>query len=128
MLHQVTQGELKQRNQKNGENARFLGAMCVVSIYQFWEVRFRNEVAAELGVSRQSLQHNLFGDIRLIRIAILHHGGIAGKEIEKCTLLKWFKEGDEIRIDEDKMYDLIFKLRSVCDEWILQRSVSTSNA
>ena len=33
VLHEVTQGELKHRNQKDGENSLFLGRMSVVAIY-----------------------------------------------------------------------------------------------
>lgn len=124
--HKVAQGRLKARNRKNGENAQFLGAMSVVSIYQFWEDRFRNEIAAELGVLRQDLKHDLFGDLRLIRIAIIHHGGAAKKEIERCVLLRWFREGDEIILDEGRVFELITRLRGVCLQWMAQRDAGDS--
>jgi hypothetical protein len=126
--HQVSQGQLKHRNRKNGENALFLGAMSVVSIYQFWEDRFRTEVAAELGIPRHDLKHDILGDLRLIRHAIVHHGSIAKNEIENCALLRWFKEGDEITIDEDRMHELITRLREVCLAWVEQRQATNRNA
>lgn len=118
VLHKVTQGELKHRNRKNGENTLFLGSMSLVAIYQFWEDRFRGEISSEINIPREELKHDLLGDIRLIRIAIIHHGGIAKKEIEKCRVLKWFKEGDEIVIDEPRMDTLITELQILCNNWI----------
>jgi hypothetical protein len=120
--HRTTQGQLVRRNRQNGENALFLGAMSIVSIYQFWEDHFRSEIAAELTMPRQDLTNDLLGDIRLIRIAIVHHGGVAKSEIERCRLLTWFKSGDAVTIDEDKMHDLVARLRTVCDEWLAQRA------
>jgi hypothetical protein len=118
--HKITQGQLKRRNLQNGDNSLFLGSMSVVAIYQFWEDRFRNEIASEMNIPRKELEHNLLGDLRLIRIAIVHHGGIAKREIEKCMILKWFKEGDKISINEDKMHELIVQLRSLCSDWSAQ--------
>ena len=125
--HRVTQGQLKYRNRKNGENALFLGAMSIVLIYQFWEDHFRKEVATELKIPPRDLKHDLLGDLRLLRIAIIHNGSIAKKEIEKCKLLKWFKEGDEIVITEDRMHELIVRLRELCVIWLEQHQSANHN-
>ncbi len=82
-LHKTTQGELKHRNRKNGENALFLGGMCLVAINQFWEDRFRSDIARELSIERKDLKHDVFGDIRRMRHAINHHGAIAKEEISR---------------------------------------------
>jgi hypothetical protein len=121
MLHRVSQGALKHRNQQYGENVLFLGAMTVVAIFQFWGDRFRAEIATELGLNCKDLKHDLFGDLRLIRLAIIHQGSIAKKEIERCALLNWFKEGDKIIIDEDRMHEIVMQLKAVCCAWIEQR-------
>lgn len=47
------------------------------------------------------------GDIRLLRNSIIHHGGIALKNVENCELLKWYKEGDEIFIDAKKFEEIL---------------------
>lgn len=119
--HAVPQGELKHRNRKNGENALFLGAMSVVAIYQFWEDRFRSEIAGELGLEREDLVHDVLGDLRLIRIAIIHHGGVAKKQIAQCRVLKWFQEGEQIQIDEDRIFEIVVKLRNLCVVWMSRR-------
>lgn len=128
LLHTVSQGELKHRNRKNGENALFMGAMCLVAIYQFWEDRFRAEIAAELKLSRDALKHDLLGDIRLIRIGIVHHGGVAKPEIDRCKQLKWFKAGDVIEINDSRMKQVVFALRDVCRQWMIDRSAQPDAA
>jgi hypothetical protein len=122
-LHEVSQGEVKDRNRQHGENSLFMGSLCLVAIYQFWEDHFRNEVAAELKVDRGDLKHDLLGDIRLIRNTIVHHGGVAKADIAKCRLLKWFKPGDSVAIDEEKMKQIVFAIRGACEEWKKAREV-----
>ena len=57
------------------------------------------------------------GDLRLIRNSIVHHAGIALKEIEKCELLRWYKKDDEIFIDEDKFKIIVFHIKSLINQW-----------
>lgn len=118
ILHKTTQGELKHRNRKNGENTLFLGAMCLIAIYQFWDGKFRDEIAGELSITKEELLHDLIGDIRLMRHAIIHHGGIADDRISHCRCLRWFKPGDAIEINEERMKEIILRLRTACDEWL----------
>src|SRR5208283_3673564 len=35
-LHQRTQGQIKQRNQRGDSNEKFIGNMSLVSIYSYW--------------------------------------------------------------------------------------------
>ncbi len=112
--HVITQGELKSRLDKNGHNTLFLANLCVVAIYQYWEDHFRARIAADLGLASGDFKSDLLGDIRQIRIAIVHHGGVGKKDIEKCKLLTWFKAGDVVRIDEDRLYEIVVALRDAC--------------
>ena len=57
------------------------------------------------------------GDLRLIRISIIHHAGIGLKDIEKCELLKWYKEGDLIFIDKTKFEDIIYHIKNMLKEF-----------
>lgn len=52
------------------------------------------------------------GDLRLLRHSIIHHRGIVHKEVKKCQLLKWFSEGDQVMIDEDKFKEMVFHVKS----------------
>lgn len=116
--HIITQGELKSRLDKNGHNTLFLANLCVVAIYQYWEDHYRSKIASELGIQANDLKSDLLGDIRRIRIAIVHHGGTAKSDIEKCKVLKWFGTGDPIVIDEDRMYEIVLAIRDACAQWL----------
>lgn len=103
-----TQAEYKQRNSPSGRNYKFIGNMSLISIYQYWEDYFRSEISSFLIKNHKNdLKSPIMGDLRLLRISIIHHKGIALKEVEKCNILKWYKEGDEIFIDRDKLEEII---------------------
>lgn len=106
-LHQCSQAELKIRNEEGGANHKFIANMCLVSIYQYWEDHYRKEIASVLGKDKNDIQSDIMGDIRLLRLSIIHHGALCKKDVEKCHLLKWFKKGDEIFIDKMKFEQAI---------------------
>lgn len=124
--HIITQGELKSRLDKNGHNTLFLANLCVVAIYQYWEDNYRAKIAADLGIEANDLKSDLLGAIRQIRIAIVHHGGVAKADIDKCKVLKWFKKGDPIKIDGDRMYEIVLALRDACAHWLALCESKTS--
>ena len=102
-----TQGEWKEKIGKDGTNIRHIGNMCLVMIYQYWDDRYRDEIAKSKGISKGELTSDLFGDIRHFRNSIIHNNGIAISEVNRCKILKWFRENDEIVIDAIKMDCLI---------------------
>lgn len=106
-LHRVTQGEFKQRNSKNGINYKFIGNMCLISIYQYWEDYYRDKIAVSKGMKKNDLKSDIMGDLRWLRVSIIHHKGIATKDVEKCKILKWYREGDEIFINKEKILEII---------------------
>ncbi|MCX6120975.1 MAG: hypothetical protein NTX44_05105 [Ignavibacteriales bacterium] len=112
ILHRCTQGEYKQRNDKGGNNYKFIGNMCIVSIYQYWEDYYRSEIANSLGLKKEALLVTVMGDLRILRRSIVHHNGIALQDIDKCEVLKWFKYNNNIFIDELKMEEIVFHIQS----------------
>jgi hypothetical protein len=108
----ITQGEWKLKISPDGTNLRIIGNMCLVMIYQYWEDRYREEIAVSKGVTKEELSSDLFGDIRYLRNSIVHNNGRAISEVDRCKLLKWFKEGEEIVIDVEKMDYLIELIKS----------------
>jgi isopentenyldiphosphate isomerase len=115
-LHSCAQGELKRRNESEELNYRTIANACLVFIYQLWDDHYRREIANLLGVKRESIISNILGDIRYFRHSIIHHRAIAIKDVEKCTLLKWFKEGDEIVINKQQFEELIDVLKEGLEE------------
>ncbi len=110
--HSAPFAEVISRNTKAGNNFRFIGNMCLISIYQYWEDYYRNKIAELLGKEKNELKEPIMGDIRLLRISIIHHKAIALPTIEKCTLLKWYKEGDEIFITKKQFQEIIEHIRA----------------
>jgi hypothetical protein len=111
VLHRCTQRQYKERNMEGGLNYKFLGNMALVALYQYWEDFHRANIAVMLGKDKNDLRAPIMGDLRLLRISIIHHAGIALKEVERCELLKWFREGDAISLDKDQFEEIIFHVK-----------------
>lgn len=114
-VNESTQGEYKQRNAEGGANPIFMGNMCLVAIYQYWEDVYRKEIAAFLGQEKEDLKMPIMGDLRLLRRSIIHHHGVALPDIQKCEVLKWFKPEEMIVLDYPKMEFIVFSLRNALD-------------
>ncbi|WP_213279338.1 hypothetical protein [Chryseobacterium indologenes] len=102
-LHTVSQGELKERLLPEGQNHIILGHVVITQIYQYWNDKYRGEIETALSMKKNDLKANVFGDIRLMRNSIVHHRAISLKEIEKCKIFQWFKEGDQISFTSDQI-------------------------
>lgn len=111
-LHTSTLGEAIERNQPHGSNERFLGSMCLVSIYGFWDSGTRSEIARALCIEHNSVKSDLFGDIRTLRHLLLHAGGVADNTVAKCKVLKWFEPGESVIIDRDKLCEVVEHIRA----------------
>lgn len=110
-LHAVTQGGLKARNAKDGRNHILLGQRFIVDVYTYWEDGYRSRIAEVLDVNRKTILADIFGDIRQIRISIIHHRGVALEDVEKCKILNWFKKGDLIQLTSDQFETIVFEVR-----------------
>lgn len=102
-LHTVSQGELKDRLLPEGRNHVILGHVVITQIYQYWNDKYRGEIETALSLKKDELKANVFGDIRLMRNSIVHHGGVALKEIERCEIFQWFNEGDQISFTPEQI-------------------------
>jgi hypothetical protein len=78
LLHQTTQGILKARIQKGGGNYFILARLLIVLLYELWETAYRTRLATAADIPRDKLTVPIFGDLRLLRHAILHNKGCLG--------------------------------------------------
>lgn len=106
-LHTVTQKQFKERNSPHGQNNLFIGNMALVAIYQYWEDGYRARIAQLMKIEKKELVAPIMGDLRWLRTSIVHHSGIALREVKRCELLKWFEEGDLIYIDYDQFKTIV---------------------
>jgi hypothetical protein len=117
-LHRCTQGEHKSRNEKGGKNYSFIANMCLASIYQYWEDHYREELATSVGKSKNEIMSPIMGDIRRLRVSIIHNNGIAISDIEKCEILMWFKHGEAITLDQHQFETVILEIKKFLWEWM----------
>lgn len=105
-----TQAEFKVRNEKGGTNYKFIANMCLVSIYQYWEDKYRKKIEQALGLEENAVKSDIMGDINWLRQSIIHKKAIASKKVEESKLLKWFKKGAEITIDKDMFEEMVSQI------------------
>ena len=110
-LHKCTQGEYKSRNAEGGFNHLMIANQCLVLIYQYWEDRYRKDLAADLSVDVADISVDTMGDIRLLRHSIVHHRGIALPDVAKCRIVTKFKEGDVIDLSEEEFETMILEVK-----------------
>ena len=68
---------------------------------------------------KNDLKIDSFGDIRLLRQAIMHNRGIATSDMVRCKKFKWFKPKETINIRYEQILHiknyLISELRIECE-------------
>lgn len=106
-LHQVDINTLKQRNETGGTNYRFIGNVCMVTLFQIWDERYRELFALDLAADKRQIEVALFGDLRHYRHAIIHNNGVATSDVEECLVLRWFKRGETILLTRDMFEEVI---------------------
>jgi len=105
-LHECTLRKLRERNEKDGLNYKIIGNLCLVLVYQFWEDNCRHKLEDISGLPRNAILSPLWGDIGHLRNSIIHKNGIAIDDVNKCSVLTWFKAGEEISIN-DKQFEML---------------------
>jgi len=113
----MKQGDVKKRICENGRDYLLLGNQCIVLAYSYWEEYLRIEVGIALGVLKKGsknsdetkkilnkhVKNDFWGDMGLIRHAILHNNGVATSKMSKCKVIKCFIPSKLIELDFDKM-------------------------
>jgi hypothetical protein len=103
---------LHSRAGAKGENAAALGAFCLIALYQYWEDSWRPHLADALAKPKNEIASDLWGDIRLIRICLIHKRGVANSAVaDEAKELRWFSEGQTIVIDPPKFGELMTRVR-----------------
>ena len=121
-VHFAKTGNVRKRNERNGKNQQFLGAMCLVILYSYWETIFRNKLSEALGLKSKDLLFPIWGDIKTLRHCILHKSRLDKGDIKKIEVLTWFCEGDEVIIDQGKFRNLMVAMLTF-GNWIHEQSL-----
>ena len=90
----MKQGELIGALQREGEFENLNCLALIVFMYHLWDEYYRPRIATALGLQQtRQLKSNFFGDIRVIRTAIIHHQAVlAEQNYGKITVLARFEE------------------------------------
>lgn len=135
-IHQACQGGVKARNAPNGANFTTLGQLCVVSFFDYWDDYLRPEYCIAIGklqrdaklspddrkkILRDHGSIDLWGDLGLIRNAIVHNRGVATENMGRCKLIKWFKRGEEIALTPMHMRAILMALLTYRNELFKQQ-------
>lgn len=113
--HRRTQGEVKLRTAKDGADTIMAARLCLVMIYQFWEI-YRGKLEKKHNFPKNSIKHDVMGDLRYLRHAILKNKARALSEVAKCKILKWYSVGEEIMLDDQKFKCLIERIEKAVEE------------
>lgn len=111
VLHKSTMGDRLAACAEGGQNEITLSNLTLISIYAFWEDRTRGEIAKALGIDKDSVESDLFGDMAKLRNIILHAGGVMDQRARSLRLLRWFVPGDKVIVNADRLHEIIVLIR-----------------
>lgn len=112
IAHSVTVRDYKYRNWPGGHNEQWAARMALVTIYSFWEHRYRSLIAKHLDKKPDDLKIDELGDLRHYRHAIIHYLGRGYEDFNKLKVFKWFEHGEEVRLDVQKMRTITESLKA----------------
>jgi hypothetical protein len=108
ILPQFSYADMLDRNKMGGINHRYIGNMCAVTIYQYWDDHYRGKLAKVMGLEHKNcIFADIFGDIAAIRKSIIHNGGKAVRRIPQNSSEVWFEKDDDIIIDRFKFENFV---------------------
>jgi hypothetical protein len=117
-LHSTHLHDLINRNVLGGNNWIFLGQMCVVAIYQFWEDHYRQHLARALNTGPETLRADVFGELRHLRRSIIHKGGYALPEVAKLQILRRFAPGELITLEPKDIHNLADEVKAAARSFL----------
>lgn len=93
-------------NVTEGANEQQICRAIIVFVFTYWEVVTRGKLAAAVGEEKNLMLMPIAGDLRLLRIALLHHGGIIRTEDHaKLEVLgDQFESGQPLSFNHTKMH------------------------
>jgi hypothetical protein len=97
--------DLMKSSAVDGPNITMLRRYSIVFVYSLWERKYRSQIADLANIEKDALRHDVFGDLRLYRNAIIHANG----RLDKPTnVLNHFQVGEQIDMSND-IYDKIIR-------------------
>jgi len=106
VLHRTTWRKLKASSKENSPLRQRLYRQGIVMLYSSWDQVFRKEINDYYDFEVKS---DAWGDLRLLRNAIIHNEGILDKELKR---IKGLPEGKRLSFNSRKFLEICQELNS----------------
>lgn len=94
----------------------------IVFVYAYWDEEIRQKIADIRGIAKNEVRVDVFGDLRILRQSIVHHGGRL--EAANYTKLKVLNHvchaGKVISPTHDEMHKIFVAIKSAIGALILE--------
>ncbi|MGB5782982.1 MAG: hypothetical protein WBM42_13985 [Eudoraea sp.] len=101
--------EIEQGIRGNGTYYKKLCGVFLASMYQLWEDKYRGKIASSIGLTKNDVKSELFGEIGKIRHAIVHNNFEPTQEIKNLKILDFIYTSGVFNLNIDSM-SVIFKM------------------
>lgn len=106
-------GKYKDRIKIDGLDRRLISNLCLVAIYQLWEDEYRKKIAKKKGIETNKLLIDILGDIRFVRMSIIHNNSKPIGEFKRMKILEFMKSREEIYLT---ISEFVFIVETLKDE------------
>lgn len=108
-------------NSNQGFNEQQVCWSIIVFLFTYWEETVRSNIARVRGIHHDEVRVNAFGDLRLIRNAIIHHKGVLSKAHHKQLVVvkELFEPEMQVRPTHTEMHKLLIAMKQGIAEILL---------
>lgn len=124
VIHQriIRADEFITSNSEAGFNEQQVCWSIIVFVFAFWDEEIRPQIAKIRGVKPDEVKIDAFGDLRVLRISIVHNGGVLkAADHAKLRVLKGICQANaKISLTHDQMHSIFVAIKSAIGSLILE--------
>lgn len=109
-------------NEEAGLNEQQLCRSIIVFMFAFWDEEIRPQVAAARGVDPNEIKVDVFGDLRIVRNAIIHTQSVLSVQDHSRLrkLAPLLKAGGKIVLGHEEMHQLFVAIKQAITELLIR--------
>jgi len=113
-----------QANSEAGFNEQQICSSIIVFLFAYWDEEIRPQIARIRGVKTDEVRINALGDLRILRMSIVHNGGVlkAADHAKPKVLGVVSKPDAKIAPNHDDMHKIFVAIKQAIAELILEYS------